>query len=94
MLTLGIWSSAQTTLISPTVNNGGFESGTAGWTVVNGTETNKWQVDTNAAAGFSGTNSAYISNSTSAPYANAYTDSSSYNVFIPGCNFSGRRSKD
>lgn len=82
MLTLGIWSSAQTTLISPTVNNGGFESGTAGWTVVNGTEPNKWQVDTNAAAGFSGTNSAYISNSTSAPFANTYTDSSSSVTFM------------
>ncbi|WP_185287311.1 T9SS type A sorting domain-containing protein [Chryseobacterium lactis] len=82
MLTLGIWSSAQTTLISPTVNNGGFESGTAGWTFVNGTETNKWQVDTNAAAGFSGTNSAYISNSASAPYANAYSTGSTSTTFL------------
>ncbi|UEQ76560.1 T9SS type A sorting domain-containing protein [Chryseobacterium arthrosphaerae] len=82
MLTLGIWSSAQTTIISPTVNNGGFESGTTGWTVVNGTETNKWQVDSNAAAGFSGTNAAYISNSASAPYANAYTTGSTSTTFL------------
>lgn len=82
MLTAGIWSSAQTTLISPTVNNGGFESGTTGWTVVNGTETNKWQVSTDATAGFSGTNSAYVSNSASAPFAHAYTDTSSSTVFM------------
>jgi hypothetical protein len=82
LLTLGIWSTAQTTLISPTINNGGFESGTTGWTIVNGTETNKWQVSTDAAAGFSGTNSAYISNSTSAPFTNAYTDTSSSTTFL------------
>ncbi|MCD1118057.1 T9SS type A sorting domain-containing protein [Chryseobacterium turcicum] len=82
LLTFGVWSAAQTTLISPTINNGGFESGTTGWTIVNGTETNKWQVSTDAATGFSGTNSAYISNSTSAPFANAYTDTSSSTSFL------------
>ncbi|WP_294285150.1 T9SS type A sorting domain-containing protein [uncultured Chryseobacterium sp.] len=82
MTALGIGSSAQTTIISPTVNNGGFESGTAGWTIINGTQTNKWQIDTNAAAGFSGTNSAYISNSTVAPFANTYNVSSSSTSFM------------
>lgn len=53
---------AQTTLLSPTVNNGGFESGTTGWTLVNngGGAADKWQVGT--ATSFAGTQSAYVSN--------------------------------
>ncbi len=49
---------AQTTLISSTVNNGGFESGAAGWNIVNGAPNNKWFIG----AGFpcAGTQSAYI----------------------------------
>ncbi|WP_082377020.1 T9SS type A sorting domain-containing protein [Chryseobacterium indologenes] len=82
LMFLGIGASAQTVLISPTVNNGGFESGAASWTVVNGSQTNKWQFDTGATAGFSGANSAYISNSTSAPYAHAYTTTSTSTTFF------------
>lgn len=79
---LGIGASAQTVLISPNVNNGGFESGTANWTVVNGSQVNKWQFDTGATAGFSGANSAYISNSTAAPYAQAYTTGTASTTFF------------
>ena len=49
----------QTTLLSPIVANGGFESGSTNWTTV-GTQANKWQVSTNATAGFSGTGSSYL----------------------------------
>jgi len=55
---LVINASSQTTLISATVNNGGFESGGAGWNLVNGTQTNKWYGGT--ASVCSGTRSAYI----------------------------------
>ncbi|WP_312090029.1 T9SS type A sorting domain-containing protein [Chryseobacterium sp.] len=82
MLILGICSFGQTTLISPTVNNGGFESGTTGWTFVDGNQTNKWQVDTGATAGFSGSKAAYISNSSNSPFAHTYTTSSSSTSFM------------
>lgn len=49
---------AQTTLISATVNNGGFESGATGWTIVNGTQTNKWFIGNTVNC--AGTQSAYI----------------------------------
>jgi len=64
---------ALTTLISPTIANGGFESGTTGWTLVNngGGSADKWAVGT--ATSFAGTQSAYISNN--AGVANAYTGS-------------------
>jgi hypothetical protein len=65
----------QTTLLSSSVANGGFESGSTNWTTV-GTQANKWQVSTNATAGFSGTSCAYVSNSASAPFAHAYTNTS------------------
>lgn len=74
---------AQTTLISPT-GNGGFETGGTfalnGWTVVNGTQTNKWQVSTGATAGFTGVNCAYISNSAAAPFAHAFTNGTASTV--------------
>ena len=62
---------AQTTLLSPTVNNGGFESGTTGWTRVNagGGAADKWQIGT--ATAFAGTQSAYVSNDGGT--TNAYT---------------------
>lgn len=65
-------SRAATTLLSPTVNNGGFESGTLGWTLANAgnNSADKWYVGT--ATFFAGTQSAYISNSNSAT-ANTYT---------------------
>lgn len=55
-------SRAQTTLLSPTVNNGGFESGLTGWTRANagGAAADKWFVGT--ATAFAGTQSAYVSN--------------------------------
>lgn len=63
---------AQTTLISPTVNNGGFESGTAGWTFnqsATGTNDNRWEVGSVPTA-YAGTNAAYISTgATGLPWA-------------------------
>jgi hypothetical protein len=56
---------AQTTHLSPSVNNGGFESGTTGWTIVNATGVNSWTVGATAVP-FAGTNSAYVSNNGSA----------------------------
>lgn len=49
---------AQSTLISSTINNGGFESGATGWTLVNGAQTNKWFIGNTAVC--NGTNAAYI----------------------------------
>lgn len=72
ILIFGIKTSAQTVLISPTVGNGGFESGSDGWTVVNGSQVNKWVFDTGALPGFSGSKSAYISKSPTAPYVHAF----------------------
>ena len=63
---------AQTVLISSTVNNGGFESGAAGWSVVNGNgqgQTNKWFVGTTSVC--SGVQAAFIgTNSTTNTYDN------------------------
>ncbi len=59
---------AQTTIINPTTD-GGFESGSTfaanNWTSTSGLP-NYWTVGTNATAGFSGTNAAYITNTLSA----------------------------
>ena len=62
---------AATTLLSPTINNGGFESGNAGWTRDNagGAAADKWFTGT--ATFFAGAKSAYISND--AGTTNAYT---------------------
>lgn len=59
---------AQTTLISSTVNNGGFESGATGWTIVNGSQTNKWYIDNSFQCG--GSQSAYVGNASG---SNTYT---------------------
>jgi hypothetical protein len=76
MLGLGnVWG--QTIHLDPTTNNGGFESGTTGWTISNGTQANKWQVSTNATSGFSGSNCGYVSNTASAPFAHTYSNASS-----------------
>lgn len=63
VLLLGSFSQAvaQTTLISATVNNGGFESGAAGWTIVNGAQANFWTIGTVATC--TGTNAATIGSS-------------------------------
>lgn len=78
----GILLQAQTTLISPSVENGGFEAGTAGWTIENGNQTNKWQVSTGAVSGFSGSNAIYVSNSSSAPYQHNYNTGQTSTVFF------------
>ncbi len=76
-------SYGQTILIGPNVNNGGFEDATnTAWQIVNGTEPNKWQISTGATAGFSGTKCAYISQSTSAPYAHTYNISGASTVHM------------
>ena len=66
-----------TALIDPVTNNGGFENGTTGWTITNGTQANKWQVSTGATAGFSGTACAYISQSASPPFLHTYVNTTS-----------------
>ncbi len=80
LITLAVVSTgaqAQSTIISPTVNNGGFESGATGWTTVNGSQANKWQISTTATAGFSGTTCAYISQTAASPFAHTYNVNSS-----------------
>ena len=74
ILLLGCTGSyAQTTLIGPSVNNGGFESATnTPWVFENGTQENYWVISTGANTGFSGTKAAYITNNTSAPYSQTY----------------------
>src|SRR5687767_7218006 len=64
-------SNAQTVLINP-ATDGGFELGpdftSNGWTLVNGSQTNKWFVGT-VATPSAGTNSAYVSdNATGSTY--------------------------
>lgn len=85
-------TSAQTVLISPT-GDGGFETGatfgTNNWTVVNGTQANKWFVGS-VPTGFTGTRCAYISNNGTGTTHNYATGSSSVThiyrdvVFPPG----------
>lgn len=60
----------QTTLISPTVNNGGFENNLTGWTTAQNNTDNKGSWYTGTATSYAGTLSAYISNN--AGTANAY----------------------
>ncbi|MCS6895182.1 MAG: CUB domain-containing protein [Bacteroidia bacterium] len=77
LLSLG-W--AQTILVDGTSNAGSFESGNAcntgtftadGWTIVNGTQTNRWAVNTGAGA-HHGSRAIYIS---------------TYNYTFPGCAY-------
>lgn len=73
---------AQTTLISPTVNNGGFESGATVWTfnqTTGGTTNdNRWEIGSVPTAA-SGTNAAYISTgATGLPWSYAHTSRVSY----------------
>lgn len=61
---------AATTLISPSVNNGGFESGTAGWTYANDNNS-KWYVGTYAK--YAGSNGCYTDvNGTAGVGSNSY----------------------
>ena len=65
-------SSGQTTLISATVNNGGFESGAAGWTTAVAGQTNPWWIGGTSVC--SGTSAAYIGTaSTNNTYTNTVT---------------------
>ncbi len=68
---------AQTTLISTTVNNGGFESGATGWTIVNGTPANKWWIGSSFKCG--GTNGAYVGTATT---NNTYTTTAQSTVHM------------
>lgn len=81
LLALGVKS--QTTLISPT-GDGGFETGGSfganNWSVTTGTMVNQWVVSTNATAGFSGVNCAYISNSYSTTTTHSYVNTTASTV--------------
>jgi Secretion system C-terminal sorting domain len=72
---------AQTTIIGGSTLNGDFET-SGSWTVLNGAATNKWQISTGATAGFSGSQSIYVSNTASAPFAHTYTNTSTSVVFF------------
>jgi hypothetical protein len=61
-LLLALNLSAQTLVVGGSTGNGDFENGSSGWTLVNGSQVNKWVVGSNATAGFSGAGSVYISN--------------------------------
>ena len=57
-----------TTLISPSVNNGGFESGSSVWTFVAGNGNDSWATGA-ASTPFAGSGAAYISNNGGTTYA-------------------------
>ena len=57
-----------TTLISPSVNNGGFESGSSVWTFVAGEGLNSWTTGA-ASTPFAGSSAAYVSNDGGTTYA-------------------------
>ncbi|TCJ18604.1 T9SS type A sorting domain-containing protein [Flaviaesturariibacter flavus] len=52
--------SAQTQIFGA-AGNGDFEAGATGWTIVNGSQTNKWVVGSGATPGFGGSKAIYIS---------------------------------
>mgnify|MGYP002080153796 CR=1 FL=1 len=82
MSLISFTSNAQTIIISPSVNDGGFENTTSSWTIINGTQTNKWQISNNATSGYSPTKCAYVSNSASAPYSQNYSLTNTSTVFF------------
>ncbi len=61
-----------TTIISPTINNGGFEQGLTGWTVQNNNGENKWVTGNVPTVCYSGSKCALISNSINVPYSHQY----------------------
>ncbi len=75
ILLLQCWTLSAQVLINP-ATQGGFESGTTfaanGWTVVNGTVTNKWNIG-NVPSGFTG-RSAFITNDNGVSWAYAKND--------------------
>jgi hypothetical protein len=74
---------AQTTVLIDPAGDGGFENGTTlaanGWTDVNGTNTNKWNIGT-AGTPTAGTKAAYISNDLGV--TNAYTNNAQCRVHL------------
>lgn len=70
------------TLLFGDTGNGNFENGTTGWTVVNGSQANKWVVSNNATPGFSGSNCIYISSSPATPYAHTYNEGSASRTYF------------
>ena len=67
----------QTTLISSTINNGGFESGATGWTIANASQTNQWFIGSTSVC--SGSNAAFVG---TASTNNTYTNSVSSVVHL------------
>ncbi|KAA9331248.1 GEVED domain-containing protein [Adhaeribacter soli] len=76
---------SQNAFAQTTVLNEGWESGTNGWTIVNGTQTNKWFVGSATAA--TGSNSAYISNNASGTTHNYSTTNTSTVHFYKDVTF-------
>ncbi len=72
LLTFTYISAQVTTIISPTINNGGFEQGLLGWTVQNNNGENKWVTGNVPTVGYSGNKCALISNSITVPYSHQY----------------------
>ena len=64
-------ANAQTTHLSPTINNGGFENGLTGWSTAQNLTNNKGAWYSGVNTFYAGTQSAYISNNTGT--TNAYT---------------------
>ncbi|MCX7768829.1 MAG: hypothetical protein N2110_07400, partial [Flavobacteriales bacterium] len=71
---------SQTTLISPTVNNGGFESGLTSWTKVDATGLNRWYVS-GVSGPFAGSNAAFISNTGGTTYTYDNTSVSTSHLY-------------
>ena len=70
-------ASAQVTYLINSANNGDFESGSANWTIVNGTQKNKWYIGT--AFKCSAANGAFVGSSST---VNTYDNSRSSTVHL------------
>lgn len=65
-----------TTIISPSIENGGFEQGITGWEIQSNSGLNKWAMGNVPTLGYNGNSCAFISNSTSFPLNHQYNPSS------------------
>jgi hypothetical protein len=65
-----------TTIISPSIENGGFEQGIAGWEIQSNSGVNKWAMGNVPTLGYNGNSCAFVSNSSSFPLNHQYTPSS------------------